>query len=274
MKGQQQTETNISREIFFCGDLHGGFNEMISAVLRYRPLAVILLGDIMGEEPAKSLDQELAEILDLTDIWFIHGNHDTDSQASYEALFNSPVLGSCNLHGRVVEVAGLRIAGVGGVIRGRIWNLAQSDEYSFKSYEEYFRYAEQKRPTRLRNSSVDSNEDRKHRSTIFPDVIEHLSANRADILVTHEAGEYHPMGFSTLSQLGRDMGVHTSFHGHMHETRTYPDYMYCNAHGVGLRGIVALNIDSLKTSTVLSGDKRYMAHPNDETENFEWEGGE
>lgn len=267
MKGQ----LTQSKEIYFCGDLHGKFYQLIAAVLHYKPLAIVLLGDIMGDEPKKTLDQELVKILELTDIWFIHGNHDTDSQASYDALFNSPVLGSRNLHGRVVDVAGLRIAGVGGVFRGRIWNPTLSDDYTFKSYDDYFRYAEQKRPLRLRSAMVAAYEDRKHRSTIFPDVIDDLAEDRANVLVTHEAGEYHPLGYEVISHLGRYMGVHTSFHGHMHETIRYADYTYYKAHGVGLRAIVALNVETLKTSIILSGDMKHGGQPNYTKENFDWE---
>ena len=62
--------------ILFCGDPHGYFEHIIEAVQERRPEAVILLGDL---QPKRPLEVELAPILTLTDVWFIHGNHDSDS---------------------------------------------------------------------------------------------------------------------------------------------------------------------------------------------------
>jgi predicted phosphodiesterase len=103
--------------ILFCGDPHGHFDLIIEAVEEHRPEAVILLGDMQAQRP---LEIELASILDKTELWFIHGNHDTDSDADHDHLFDSALAGR-NLHGRVVEIAGLRIAGLGGVFRGKVW---------------------------------------------------------------------------------------------------------------------------------------------------------
>ena len=104
--------------ILFCGDLHGQFGHVIEAVLVRQPAAVILLGDLQAQNP---LEVELAPILGHTEIWFIHGNHDTDSDADHDNLFDS-ALADRNLHGRVVEIAGVRIAGLGGVFRGQVWS--------------------------------------------------------------------------------------------------------------------------------------------------------
>lgn len=56
----------------------------------------------------------------MTEVWFIHGNHDTDSDDDYDNLFNS-VLADKNLLGRVVEVERLQIAGLGGVFHSQVW---------------------------------------------------------------------------------------------------------------------------------------------------------
>lgn len=58
--------------------------------------AIVLLGDIQAHQP---LHIELSPILNLTDVWFIHGNHDTDSDADYDNLWGSE-LADRNLHGR------------------------------------------------------------------------------------------------------------------------------------------------------------------------------
>jgi hypothetical protein len=75
-----------------------------------------LLGDIQARRP---LQVELAPILALTEVWFIPGNHDTDSDADHDHLFGSE-LADRNLHARVVEIAGFRVAGLGGVFRESI----------------------------------------------------------------------------------------------------------------------------------------------------------
>lgn len=92
--------------IFFCGDPHGRFEHIIKAVHVHRPAAIVLLGDVQANEP---LEAVLRQILDVTEVWWIHGNHDTDSDADYDNLFGS-ALASRNLHGRVATIAGVRIA--------------------------------------------------------------------------------------------------------------------------------------------------------------------
>jgi hypothetical protein len=57
--------------ILFCGDPHGHFCHIIEAVQEHQPAAVILLGDLQAQRP---LEDELALILDKTEVWFIHGN--------------------------------------------------------------------------------------------------------------------------------------------------------------------------------------------------------
>lgn len=94
--------------ILFCGDPHGYFGHIIEAVQEHKPAAVILLGDLQAQNP---LGIELASILDETEIWFIH---DTGLKTDHDHLLGSK-LADRNLHGQVVEIAGLRIAGFGGV---------------------------------------------------------------------------------------------------------------------------------------------------------------
>jgi hypothetical protein len=95
--------------LMFFGDPHGDFDPVIAAVERYRPEAIVLLGDLQPRQP---LHIELQPILDRTEVWFIHGNHDTDSDADYDHLWGSE-LADRNLHGRVVSIAGYRMAGLG-----------------------------------------------------------------------------------------------------------------------------------------------------------------
>lgn len=214
--------------ILFCGDPHGHFGHLIEAVQAHQPAAVILLGDLQAQRP---LEVELAMILDKTEVWFIHGNHDTGTEADHDHLFGS-ALAHRNLHGRVVEIAGLRIAGLGGVFREQVW--APPASWAFETPTEYI--AKCGIGNRWRDDLP-----RKHRSSIFPVDYDHLLGQRADILVTHEAGSAHPHGFVAIDALARTLGVAKSFHGHHHEHHDYRldrDRLGFDAFGVGFRGIL------------------------------------
>lgn len=95
------TSADVRSRIFVAGDLHGDFRRLIAAVQEHRPLAVISVGDI---EPRRRLEEELAAILPSTSFSWIHGNHDTDCEASYDNLFGS-ALAEHNFDERVVTVA-------------------------------------------------------------------------------------------------------------------------------------------------------------------------
>lgn len=215
------------RRIFFAGDTHGNFDHIIQAVREHRPAAVVFLGDL---QPQRPLDQELQPILDLTEIWWIHGNHDTDSDADYDHLFGS-ALADRNLHGRVVEVAGVRIAGLGGVFRGQVW--MPPGKIQHHTADDYT--AQCGKGNRWRGGLP-----RKHRSSIFPADYARLVGERAEILVTHEAPSSHPHGFDAIDELARSIGATSLFHGHHHDRLDYSahrDRLGFEAFGVGFCGI-------------------------------------
>jgi predicted MPP superfamily phosphohydrolase len=233
--------------IFFCGDNHSHFGHIIEAVHQHRPDAIVLLGDIEAQRP---LEQELAQIMDLTAVWWIPGNHDTDSQANHDNLFGS-ALADRNLHGRVVEIAGLKVAGLGGVFRGEIWYPdSQGAQVHYESYPDYQTNSEPGRihaaaqHRAIRRGEMSEVKARgkllTHRSSIFyADWLE-LHGQRADILVTHEAPSCHPNGFKALDELARALHVKASFHGHHHDRLNYQphwDTLGFQAHGVGFCGI-------------------------------------
>jgi len=200
--------------ILFCGDTRGSLGHIVEALERAAIDAVVLLGDIQAR---RSLDLELAGLPASVEVWWIPGNHDTDSEADHDHLFGS-TLADRNLHGRVAEVAGIRIAGLGGIFRGKVWAPPQD---------------------RWRGGLP-----LRHRSTIFPDTYAALSRQRADVLVTHEAPSYHPHGFEAIELLAACMGVSASFHGHHHDRLDYSAFAARDgfrAYGVGLRGITALD---------------------------------
>ncbi len=102
--------------IWFLGDVHGRFDHVIRIVKNHRPEAVVFLGDLECSLP---LDMILRPILDITEIWFIHGNHDSDHPAYWHNLYGG--LAERSLHGRVVEIAGYRVAGLGGTFESQVW---------------------------------------------------------------------------------------------------------------------------------------------------------
>ena len=213
--------------ILFCGDPHGQFGHIIEAVQAHQPAAVILLGDLQAQRP---LEVELAPILAMTEVWFIHGNHDTDTEADHDHLFGSK-LAERNLHGRVVQIAGQRIAGLGGVFRGRVWMPPELAK--FENPKQYLGHCGKANFCRGGLPLT-------HRSTIFPVDYQRLQKQRADILVTHEAPSAHPHGFAAIDDLGRSLGVSRAFHGHHHDRLDYSaerQRMRFDAFGVGLCGI-------------------------------------
>jgi len=109
----------FENKILFAGDPHGSFKNIISAVQEYSPDAIVLLGDFNLKAP---IEHYLESILDKTKIYWIPGNHDFDSVAEYEYLFHSS-LADYNLHLKVVEIAGVRIAGLGGILQAGYGNL-------------------------------------------------------------------------------------------------------------------------------------------------------
>ena len=200
--------SNSRPKLMFFGDPHGDFDFVIRIVQRHAPEAIVLLGDIQARHP---LQIELAAITGATEVWFIHGNHDTDSEADYDNLFGSE-LAHRNLHGRVAEVAGFRVAGLGGVFRETIWSPPL--EQAFVSVADRLRVI---RPAERWRGGLPL----RHRSSIFPDEYQRLSRRRADILVTHEGLGGHPHGWKALDELAASLRVQVLVHGHLHQTIDY-----------------------------------------------------
>lgn len=236
--------------ILMLGDVHGCFKHLLPIVRELKPKAIIFLGDLDLDRP---FQLEVAEVMKLTEVFFIHGNHDTDTSEKHDFLFNSSIADR-NLHGRVVEIDGLKVAGLGGVFRQKIWWPKDSAdaESSYDNYEAFVenemqasRWQEIRRQKALGKefSTTESpalvGKRLTHRSTIFYDDWLNLYSQQADILVTHEAPCCHPYGFAGLTELAKGMKVKRSFHGHHHDRLDYIAYttrLGFEAHGVGFRG--------------------------------------
>src|SRR5690606_28018639 len=125
--------------ILFYGDPHRDFEPLLEEIENRRPKAVIILGDCDAERPLEQLLAPAIDAIGRENIWWIHGNHDADTPEFYDNTFGS-ALADQNLHGRVVEIAGVRVAGLGGVFRGQVWYPRELDaEKKFWSQDEYLK---------------------------------------------------------------------------------------------------------------------------------------
>lgn len=191
----------MPNKILFCGDPHGCFANIISAVHMYRPEAVILLGDYNLELP---LENYLHAIIGMTQIYWIPGNHDFDSTAEHENLFYS-ALSYNNLHLKVFNIDGIRIAGLGSIFMQRVWKPGEPPKWITKNdWLSSQPRTVKKIPLHIENAIWHHEFERMKKSI------------RADILVTHEAPSCHKYGFEAIDELGKSIGAKQIFHGHHH----------------------------------------------------------
>ena len=205
--------------IVFIGDVHQQwqFVERGLASLDPLPQAAILLGDLQCDRP---LDELAAPLLDRgIDVHWIFGNHDNDGGPEMWANLvepqRNPRTKQGALHGNVAEIAGLRIAGLGGTFRPRIWEPPESPRL----------HRREQLPEDL--ASLGPAWPKEHiaalvhslgATAIWPEDYDELASQRADILVTHEAPRSHPAGNAALDALARAMGASLIVHGHHHVT--------------------------------------------------------
>lgn len=220
--------------VLFVGDPHGRLDHVVRAAFDENASAVVLLGDVQAQ---RSLEHELGAIADR--LWFIHGNHDTDSERDFVHLWDSP-LADRNVHGRVVVLPdGTRLAGLGGIFRSKVWDARVAG-----SSPAFHGRAEHARATPRRDRWRGSVSLR-HWSTVYPEDFERLATLQADVLVTHEAPGYHPHGFAAIDELARAMGVKIAVHGHHHDALDSSDRWEeqgFRSYGVGQAGITAIQL--------------------------------
>lgn len=250
MSKHKKQQHVITHPLWLCGDTHGCFDHVVEHFLNARRGGItphlVFLGDM---ECAQAFDLELQEIREVADVWFIHGNHDTDTNQAWNALASS-AWADKNLHGYVEEISGRLVAGLGGVFRSSIW--APPAPPVFASYQAFRRDLLTRRPPKDWGLK-ETTKERQHFSSIFPDVYSRLTTYRAQVLVTHEAPSCHTYGWQAIDHLAVRLGVSYVFHGHLHETRLYPRQGACQVVGVGYRGIVSLETDG-SISVIRAGD--------------------
>lgn len=207
------------RRIWFLGDVHGSLEHITRALQRLQPMQPVLqqepswlvfLGDI--EPPGVTFREALAplhEAFPSMRVAFIHGNHDADTHEAWAALHDA--VDAVHLHGRVVDLDGVRVAGLGGNFLGRVWYPPQEPKIRSR-HEATYRHPNLVKRGQPHAPALNG--------AIYPDELEALAALRADVLVTHEAPSCHHHGWSVLDQLARDLGVAWVFHGHTHDDLT------------------------------------------------------
>jgi len=252
--------------IWFCGDTHGSLDHIVEYVINAHaagdgPAAIILLGDIDAPRP---LHLELDAIRSLAEIYWIPGNHDSDDNSAWNNLYAS-ALADRNLHCRVAHLGSWRVAGLGGVFRRRIWSPPEPS--AFPSYAAWRADLLDRRPPKDWGVAETADE-RRHKSSIFPECFATLERQGADILISHEAPECRAdgRGWQAIGDLARRLGVRFVFHGHHHDRPDYADRFHdlgFQAHAVGYRGITAVDGNG-KVSVLRPGDF-------DSDESMRWE---
>jgi predicted phosphodiesterase len=210
-----QTHAQALRRIWFLGDVHGAFGHIGPALEASKqagtlPAWLVFLGDVdIEHQPFGEHLRPLRTRHPDVKFAFIHGNHDADTHAHWACLHDGG--DAMALHGRVADLDGIRVAGIGGNFLGRVWAPPAAPTFANKTAAMArgaygWRNGQRPNPKLL--------------GAVYPDDVAKLSAQRAHILVTHEAPSCHPHGWEALDQLARDMRVLRTFHGHTHDDQS------------------------------------------------------
>ncbi len=205
--------------IAFIGDVHQRWDLVGAglAALATPPTAAVLLGDMQCDRPLDALTAPFRD-RDIP-IWWIFGNHDADGGPEMWANLadpdRNPLTAAFALHGRVAEIGGLRIAGLGGTFRPRIWEPPEPPRLHARAELDADLRA---LGPHWRDDHVAALAQSLGALAIWPEDVALLRAQRADILVTHEAPGAHPAGKPVLDDLARAMGARLIVHGHHHVT--------------------------------------------------------
>lgn len=246
------SDRKVTTQVLFCGDPHGRFRHIIEAAERTHASAVVLLGDM---EPQRPLHVELASLIERkVPVWFIHGNHDSDSDQLWMRVWGSE-LADRNVHGRVIELPdGRRLAGLGGVFREAVWYPSASAARG--GVPTFWTRREHAKSTPRQDRWGGTGTHRRHWSTIYPEDVDCLAEMRADVLILHEAPAYHPNGFALLDTLAQSMGAQVVVHGHHHDridsSGRWAEQGF-KSFGVGLRGITLIDGDG-NAEVVVAGE--------------------
>ena len=193
--------------ILVVGDPHGNWGPLYDALAdRPEPGDIILLGDLELRAP---LHEELADVFAADwRVHFIVGKHDRASCQAYRWLVDDHPEG--DLSTRVADVGGVRVAGLSGLFKSRIWLPPSEPIYGGR------------RDWLVRNAPLRWGDGvpLHLRDTVWPEDVEALARLRADVLVTHEgpSSVWRGMGHEEIDRLAAEMGVRLVIHGHHHHS--------------------------------------------------------
>lgn len=204
--------------LLFGGDPHRNVAPILRACLDLPPGTLILVGDCDCPAPLPQLFAPA--IARGWQIRWIIGNHDTETEQAYDNLTTAD--GDLGLS--VALIAGLRVAGLPGVFKPRVW---QPDDGP-PAFRTRAAFQASLRPAEIWRGGLPL----WHRDTIFPEDFDRLAALRADILVSHEAPSSHPHGFAVIDALAQALGVRLVVHGHHHRS-----YAAILPNGIAVRGL-------------------------------------
>lgn len=194
------------------GDPHGDWRPLLESCAADRPDEVVILGDCELDRPLATV---LAPLLDagIAAHW-IAGNHDSDREEWLDNLYGG--LPEGDLHGRVVDVGGVRLAGLHGIFRGKVWRPGLEPVHRTRAGH----LAAMPRCQHWRPGWTPGHYNdglpRAHRTSIYPEDIERLAALQADVLFCHDAPSCHRFGFAEIDALAEAMGARWIIHGHHH----------------------------------------------------------
>jgi predicted phosphodiesterase len=207
--------------IVIAGDPHGNFVPIVQACGALDPGTLILLGDCELRAPLRKV---LAPLFGAAwQVRWIIGNKDAETEAAFDNLLTDFAEG--DIGGQVVNIDGLRIAGLGGVFKPRIWDPGVDETPSFDTRDAFL-------------ASLDAREHWRgglplwHRDSIFPEDFARLALHRFDVLVSHEAPSCHRHGYAVIDRLAQAGGARLIVHGHHHKS-----YAATLANGIRVRGL-------------------------------------
>lgn len=230
---------------WFLGDVHGHFKHIDRALQEAGtpPAWLVFLGDVdIEQKPLREILAPLHSQFPQTRVAFIHGNHDADSYQRWEMLHDAG--DAVPLHGRVMDLEGVRVAGLGGVFQGRVWmppaDAIVASKAAALDQGTFWRGGQRPAP--------------KHLAAIYKDEFEALAAREADILVTHEAPSCHHHGNAAIDELACRLGVKRAFHGHHHDDLS-DEYAKVRAElGFDARGVDFCGIKNGLGEVILKGE--------------------
>jgi hypothetical protein len=237
------------RSLWFLGDVHGEFGHIAQALLAAKnPVSwLIFLGDIdIEHRPFREILAPVRRNFPGIGVAFIHGNHDADTYEHWAMLHDCG--DAVALHGQVVDLAGVKVAGLGGNFLGRIWSppataMFRNKQKTMNRGPYQWRDGQRPNPSLL--------------AAIYPDDVDRLSKLRADILVTHEAPSCHPYGFGAIDQLARDLRVVRAFHGHQHDDRSDEYALVRDSLGFDARAVSYCAIKNGLGDVIFDGPKAW-----------------